>query len=232
MLEVHDVKPDPPLGRSNLVMNQPAAEPVGALPVPGAVAAGPAPCTAAAPGAIEERDLVARARDRDEEAFRVLVDLHRDRALGLALRITRSLPDAEDVAQEAFVRAWAALPSFRGESAFGTWLHRIVARRALDRAATLRTRRGRETVLDDAQLAAVPAFEGMRDPLLAARLERLMAEITPTQRAVVSLFYGRDHAVEDIAASLGIPENTVKTHLARARTALREAWQREGGLPA
>ena len=95
MLEVHDVKPDPPLGRSNLVMNQPAAEPVGALPVPGAVAAGPAPCTAAAPGAIEERDLVARARDRDEEAFRVLVDLHRDRALGLALRIGSRLPHPE-----------------------------------------------------------------------------------------------------------------------------------------
>ena len=55
-------------------------------------------------------------------------------------------------------------------------------------------------------------------------------QLPPAQRAVVSLFYGRDHAVEDIAGSLGMPENTVKTHLARARAALREAWQREGGV--
>jgi RNA polymerase sigma-70 factor, ECF subfamily len=227
------VKPDPPLGRSNLAMNRPAAAPGGDPPAAPAAVAGPEAGAAMAPGeVVDERVLVARARDRDQEAFRVLVDLHRDRALGLALRITRSRADAEDVAQEAFVRAWAALPRFRGESAFGTWLHRIVARRALDRAETLRTRRGRETVLDDAERAEAPVLDGERDPLLAARLERLMSQLTPAQRAVVSLFYGRDHAVEDIAESLGIPENTVKTHLARARAALREAWQREEGVPA
>jgi RNA polymerase sigma-70 factor (ECF subfamily) len=107
-----------------------------------------------------------------------------------------------------------------------------VARRALDRSATLRTRRGREAELDDAAVLAAPAPEGVRDPLLAARLEALMAELTPAQRAVVTLFYARGHAVEDIAAALGMPENTVKTHLARARAALREAWVREGGTPA
>jgi RNA polymerase sigma-70 factor (ECF subfamily) len=210
-----------------------AAALVGDPPTAGAVAAGPEVPALAAPGAaVDERELVARSRDRDEEAFRVLVDLHRDRALGLALRITRSRPDAEDVAQEAFARAWSALPRFRGESAFGTWLHRIVARRALDRAETLRVRRGRETVLDDADRAGAPGPAVARDPLLAMRLERLMAGLTPQQRAVVTLFYGHDHAVEDIAVSLAMPENTVKTHLARARAALREAWQRGGGEPA
>jgi RNA polymerase sigma-70 factor (ECF subfamily) len=208
----------------------PSAEaPVGDPPASGAATADPDEPAAVAPGpVVDERELVARAVERDEEAFRMLVDLHRDRALGLALRITRSRADAEDVAQEAFVRAWGALPRFRGESAFGTWLHRIVARRALDRAETLRTRRGREAELDDANLAEAPACEGARDPLLAARLERLMAELTAPQRAVVTLFYGHDQAVEDIAGSLGMPENTVKTHLARARGALREAWQRDG----
>lgn len=227
------MKPEPPLGPSNLAMTRPAAAPVGDPPPPGAAPARPdLPAAAAPAGVVEERELVARARDRDEEAFRVLVDLHRDRALGLALRITRSRADAEDVAQEAFARAWSALPRFRGESAFGTWLHRIVARRALDRAETLRVRRGREAVLDDAERAEAPEPAVARDPLLAARLERLMAELTPPQRAVLTLFYGHDHAVEDIAVSLGMPENTVKTHLARARAALREAWQRGGGVPA
>lgn len=180
----------------------------------------------------EERGLVERARGRDEGAFRMLVDLHRDRAYALALRITRSATDAEDVAQEAFVRAWNALPRFRGESRFGTWLHSIVARRALDRAETLRTRRTRESALD-----AVAEPAGAReaivagDPLLARRLERLMDTLSAPQRAVVALFYGQDHSVEDVAATLAMNENTVKTHLARARTLLREAWVRDSGGP-
>jgi RNA polymerase sigma-70 factor (ECF subfamily) len=178
----------------------------------------------------EERLLVERARGRDEGAFRMLVDLHRDRAYGLALRITRSASDAEDVAQEAFVRAWAALPGFRGDSRFGTWLHSIVARRALDRAETLRTRRNREANLDALPEPSAPApAAAARDPLLARRLDRLMHELSGPQRAVVALFYGQDHSVEDIAATLAMNENTVKTHLARARTLLREAWLRESG---
>ena len=90
------------------------------------------------------RSLLERSRGGDQSAFRELVVLHQDRAYGLALRITRSPADAEEVAQDAFLRAWLALGRFRGESSFGTWLYRIVARRALDRLEKLRSRRGRE----------------------------------------------------------------------------------------
>src|SRR5262249_37863487 len=94
----------------------------------------------------------ARAPGGGAHALRALVEIHHARAIGVALRITRSRPEAEDAAQEAFVRAWRALPAFRGDSAFGTWLHRIVARRALDRVATLRGRRAHEAepLADDA----------------------------------------------------------------------------------
>ena len=85
-----------------------------------------------------EGQLVERARAGQEDAFRALVDRYRDRAYGLALRITRSPQEAEDAAQEAFVRAWNALPGFRSDASFGTWLYRIVARRALDRAMAAR----------------------------------------------------------------------------------------------
>ncbi len=158
----------------------------------------------------------------------MLVDLHRDAAYGLALRITRSHADAEDVAQEAFVRAWHALPRFRGDARFGTWLHRIVANRALDRAQQRRTRMGREAERHTLAVARARGA-GERDALLARRLERLMEGLSPMQRAVVSLFYMQDQSVEDVAAALAMPENTVKTHLARARSALREAWLRESG---
>ena len=178
-------------------------------------------------GADAERLLVERARSGDAEAFRDLVDRHRDRVYGLALRIVRSAADAEDVAQEAFVRAWVALPRFRGESAFTTWLHRIAVRRAFDRLEQLKRRRGRETGLDDA--GELPGFGG-EDPsatLRARRLELLIATLAPMQRAAVTLFYYEDRSVEEAARTLGLPENTVKTHLSRARAALREGWTRE-----
>src|SRR5690242_4283972 len=83
-----------------------------------------------AAGMADERRLIARAQSGDTAAFRTLVERHQARAHALALRILRSPSDAEEVAQDAFVRVWTALPGFRGESSFGTWLYRIVARRA------------------------------------------------------------------------------------------------------
>lgn len=154
----------------------------------------------------------------------MLMDRHRDRAFAIALRITRSPADAEDVVQQSFVRAWHHLASFRADSAFGTWLHAIVARRALDRASQLKLRREREDELDAATELAVRGPE-TRDVLLIRRLERLMQRLSAPQRAVVTLFYWEDASVDEIARMLAMPENTVKTHLSRARAALRDAWQ-------
>ncbi len=230
------MKPDTPEPPSKGAMS----ELVGALPVAGAAIGRPGDARRAADAAraegaarraadAEERALVDRARAGDQEAFRMLVDLHRDRAFALALRITRSREDAEDVAQEGFVRAWLALPRFRGESSFGTWLHRIVARRALDRALVLKARRTRETEVEE--VGELPAAAGAaRDGALRLRLERLMETLSPAQRAAVALFYFEDRSIEEIAGLLEMPENTVKTHLSRARAALREGWLRaEGG---
>jgi RNA polymerase sigma-70 factor (ECF subfamily) len=179
-----------------------------------------------------EREWIERAQRGDAEAFRALVDVHRDRAYGLALRIVRTPADAEEVAQDAFVRVWRALPRFRGEAAFGTWLHRIVVRVAFDRAARLKSRRAREASLDD--VAAEPAAPGTPAGAgeHARRLEHLMTRLTEVQRAVVTLFYYRDRSVEEVARLLALPENTVKTHLSRARGVLRAAWlEAEGKAP-
>jgi RNA polymerase sigma-70 factor (ECF subfamily) len=175
-----------------------------------------------------DEEFVARARGGDAGAFRTLVERYRGRVYGLALRIVRSAPDAEEVAQDAFVRAWLALPRFRGESSFSTWLYRIAARRAFDRAQTLKLRRGREAGIEAAGEPAAPepaAPGGGR----ALRLERLVAELPPAQRAAVTLFYLEDRSVAQVAETLGMPENTVKTHLSRARAALRAAWLARGG---
>src|SRR5262245_61998045 len=178
----------------------------------------------------DERRLIARAQAGDTAAFRTLVERHQARAHALAVRILRSPSDAEEVAQDAFVRVWTALPGFRGESTFATWLHRIVARRAFDRALVLKNRRVRERPEESLPEPAVDATD--TDPLQAARLERMVAKLSPAQRAVVTLFYYEGSSVEQVAIVLGMPENTVKTHLLRARAALRVAWTRASGEPA
>jgi RNA polymerase sigma-70 factor (ECF subfamily) len=176
----------------------------------------------------DERRLIARAQAGESAAFRELVERHRSRAYTLALRILRSPSDAEEVAQDAFVRVWTALPTFRGESSFSTWLYRIVARRAFDRAQVLKNRHAREQSDEKIPERAAPAAAD-DDSLRAALLQRLVAGLTPAQRAAVTMFYYEGRSVEQVAVVLGMPENTVKTHLLRARAALRVAWTHETG---
>ena len=180
----------------------------------------------------EEHRLIASAQAGDASAFRVLVELHQHRAYALALRITRQPEDAEEVTQDAFVKVWNALPDFRGESRFSTWLHRIVLRRALDRADSLRRRRSHEA--DPIAMGdPVAAPEVVTDALGSQRLHRMLQQrLTRAQFEVVSLFYLEGCSVEQVATGISMNENTVKTHLARARAVLREAWLAEGGEPA
>src|SRR5436190_1310514 len=137
-----------------------------------------APAAGGGEAQAEERELVRRAQTGDEAAFRLLVERHGPRAHALALRILRSPSDAEEVAQDALVRAWRALPRFRGEAAFGSWLHRIVARRAFDRVAVLKARRLREMPVESAE--DLPHAAPGPDPgagTNARKLERLLAEL-------------------------------------------------------
>lgn len=184
----------------------------------------------------DEAGWIERARRGDAVAFRHLVELHGDRVYGLAYRVIGSAPEAEEAAQDAFLRAWRALPEFRGEARFSTWLHRIAVRCAYDASARLRARRDREqsyeamvevpggeaAVAASASAATGPGGEAAGE-VPAALLERL----PDVQRAVVTLYYIEDRSVEEVARILEIPANTVKTHLHRARAALRAALQRE-----
>lgn len=174
-----------------------------------------------------ELELIRRAQGGDQAAFGRLVEMHGDRAYALALRILRSVSDAEEVAQDALVRAWRSLPRFRGDSAFSSWLYRIVARQAFDRAAALKSRRRREAGDEGIeQMAADGAGPDPETRERAAKLERLVAGLSEVPRAVVTLYYYQDRSVAEVARTLRMPENTVKTHLSRARAALRTGWTR------
>ena len=157
---------------------------------------------------MDESEWLERARGGDREAFRRIVERYRNHAYGLALRIVGSEADAEEAAQDAFVRIWRALPQFRGESKFSTWLYRVVVRCAYDAAARVRTRREREEPLEtDVGAIREPSPEVM-DPAVSERerrVARLLEHLTDVQRAVVTLYYFEDRSVEDVARALELP---------------------------
>jgi len=173
------------------------------------------------PGGVQpdERELLARARSGDGEAFGELVRRHQETVYTLALRLVG--PDlAADVAQEAFLRAWRALPRFRGEAAFSTWLHRIT----VNTAWTLRRRDRRHLTQplegDFEDTAPLPERAGELAEARAGLL-RAIAALNPGQRAVLVLrdLYGWSGA--EVARELAITETTVKVRLHRARARLR-----------
>jgi RNA polymerase sigma-70 factor, ECF subfamily len=171
----------------------------------------------------EERDWIARCRAGDARAYRALVERYQDRAYALAYRMVRSRSDAEEIAQDAFVRAWRGIRDYRGDASFMTWLYRILVRLALDRAEVLKARRAREVAVEDREEpATTPPDAG-----LSRRMDQLLGTLSPVQRAALTLFYYEDRSVAEIAQMLDMPENTVKTHMSRGRVALREAYERD-----
>ena len=170
-------------------------------------------------------DLVDRARNGDQAAFSELVRIHQHEVFTLALRLVGDRTLAADVAQEAMVRAWKAIGRFRGDAAFGTWLHRIT----VNAAWTQKTRAKRHQSQDldlvaeqpETDVRASPEIAGERAELrsvLKAALNRLPEQ----QRAVVVLkdIYGWSH--KDISDSLSISVTAAKVRLHRAHLRLRD----------
>jgi RNA polymerase sigma-70 factor (ECF subfamily) len=178
-------------------------------------------------------DLIDRARAGDRAAFGRLVELHQHEVFTLALRLTGDRELAADVSQEAFVRAWQALPRFRGDSRFGTWLHRIV----VNTAWSQRRKAGRHRAETIDGLSAEPAAVGVtpeqsaENDELRAELVAALGTLSMSVRAVVVLKDVYDWSHREIAEHLGITITAAKVRLHRGRRLLRERlWHANGGL--
>lgn len=173
------------------------------------------------PGAGDDRSLVAAAARGDVAAFESLYRSHVGRVLGVIGRLVGGQrARAEELTQDAFVRAWQALPAFRFESAFATWLHRLAVNTAL---MDLRSRRVRpHDDGDDAALDRVGAADTAgHTTALALDLERAVASLPPRARAVLVLYDVEGWQHEEIAAALGMAVGSSKAQLHRARQLLR-----------
>jgi RNA polymerase sigma-70 factor (ECF subfamily) len=181
---------------------------------------------------VDAHALVERAKAGDQVAFGELVKIHQHEVFTLAFRLVGDRELAADVAQDAFIRAWRALPDFRGDAKFGTWLHRITVNAAW--TAQRRWLRNRTQPLDarvaepvatdvDPEQAGVDAVDGLR---LTAALTRLSASL----RSVVVLKDVYDWSHAEIAEHLGISVTAAKVRLHRGRRTLRDILDAEGQL--
>lgn len=177
----------------------------------------------------DEAKLIDQALEGDAGAFEQLVIQHQDRLFASMFQVTRSAEEAEDVVQEAFVRAYLKLDTFQRNSRFFTWLYRIAFNSALSRRrkkrASLSLDQTREVMgsepTDDVEAPDERLLRGERVDLVRAALDRLSAE----HRTILVLREMESYAYEDIAEVLAISIGTVRSRLSRARTQLRNTLE-------
>src|SRR4051812_13523447 len=174
----------------------------------------------------DEAVLVEACRRGERPALHALYERYRRRVFALIARIVGA-QDAEELAQEVFLRAFRGLDKFRGEAQLSTWMYRLAVNAALSHATRSQARARRD--LGEEALAALPAEEGpTADPKLRARLNRALADLPAGYRAVLVLHDVEGLQHEEIADILGCRVGTSKSQLHKARAKMRELL---GGAP-
>jgi len=181
-----------------------------------------------------DTELMAACQDPESASggFQELLSRYRKSALALAYQMLGNVEDAEDAAQEAFVRVFQAMPQFRGQAAFSTWLYRIVTNTCLARIRKRRSNAPLETLSEPA--GADSPSDRVTDGLLTRQVLRQMS---PGLQAVLLLRVEGGLSYREIAEALGLPIGTVRSRLSKARIAFRKLWnellrETAGGAPA
>jgi RNA polymerase sigma-70 factor, ECF subfamily len=177
----------------------------------------------------DERELVAAARAGDAHAFDLLVERHQRAVFRLCYRLAQNAEDAADLTQEAFLRAYRSIRSFRGESAFGTWLYRI----ALNTCRSFRSARRpiHEELTEGSAVSAPDGTLRLEQDERARTVRDAVARLPEKQRATLVLKIYHEMTHEQIAAVLGTSVGTAKANLFHALAGLRRMLAEPGGAP-
>lgn len=188
---------------------------------------------------MNEPELVTRAKQGDQAAFEQLVRDNEKRIYNLTLRMVGNPEDALDLSQEAFLNAWKGLGSFKGDSAFSTWLYRLASNACLD---FLRSRKRRQDTtgsplsLDDEEAPPPPADDSARPDLQLERKERTQAlhralDALPSHHKQVLVMRELSGlSYQEISKALELDLGTVKSRLTRARLALKKILSEDGNF--
>ncbi|MFD2874381.1 RNA polymerase sigma factor [Mucilaginibacter ximonensis] len=175
-------------------------------------------------------ELITKIMAGDQSAYADLVKRHQRFVFTLALRFTKNREDAEEVAQDCFIKAYRSLHSFKKESKFSTWLYTIVYTTAM---TSLRKKRLDTASIDDEgthiQLAQVSSGYEVNNAENRSRsfyLNQAIEQLSGDDAAIITLFYKGEQSIEEIAQTLNIETNSVKVRLFRARQRLKEKLER------
>ena len=187
------------------------------------------------PAVDEDRELVRRSQNGDLRAFEALVERHQKKMINLAFRMTGDYEEACDLAQEAFLSAFRAIKTFRGEARFSTWLYGIVLNRTRTRLKQLSFRRRFQPLsLDDPPNPGsgggtgdppsreVSVLERMEKIEIENRVQECIGRLEEEFREPLILREILGHSYEEVSALLRVPEGTVKSRLFRARAAIKD----------
>jgi RNA polymerase sigma-70 factor (ECF subfamily) len=171
-------------------------------------------------------ELIQQAQRGDRAAVAELVSSQQRYVYSIAMTIMRNPSDAADLTQDSFIRLMRALPSYRAETKFTTWLYRLVVNLGLDELRR-RSRRIEPLTLDDDAAPDPPDPSLSTDPLYRAttaeeseRVRKALQELPVSQRLALTFYYFEDMPYEEIARAMDVPLNTVKSHIHRAKTKL------------
>jgi RNA polymerase sigma-70 factor (ECF subfamily) len=175
-----------------------------------------------------ERQLILDVQEGSHDAFRQLVELHMRRVYDLAYGFVSDHDDAEDIAQEVFVKVYHSIKHFRQESGFSTWVYRIAANTSLDRLKQRKRLAARLVPMEESHISALSANAGTDQIDTTAHIERALYELPTLQRAVVILRHMDGFSTKQVSGILRCSEGTVKTHLHRGLKKMRKLLHEVG----
>lgn len=172
-----------------------------------------------------DTEIINRVLSGDQQAFSLLVAAYQRKALSLAMRLMQNGNEAEDLVQDAFVKAYTSLASFRGGSSFSTWFYRIVYTTCLNALQKQRRVPIAESLDEDSTPSWIEPtiFDDVDRDMVDQVLREEMSLMPPLYAVVMDLFYGEECSYEQIVKITGMPLGTVKTRLNRGRMLLRTA---------
>jgi RNA polymerase sigma factor (sigma-70 family) len=179
---------------------------------------------------LSDTDLIEQTLAGDQSAYADLIKRHQRFVFTLAMRFAKSREDAEEIAQDCFVKAYRSLESFQRQAKFTTWLYSIVYTTAM---TTLRKKRIATDSIDDEdtfiQVENKPSGydeNNVENKSRSFYLNQAIDQLLPDDAAIITLFYKGEQSLEEIAQTMGIEANTVKVKLFRARQRLKDKLER------
>jgi len=178
---------------------------------------------------LNDTEIISKVLSGDQQAYAALVNRYQSYVFTLALRFTKNREDAEEIAQDIFVKAYRALADFKGTSKFSTWLYTIVNNTCI---TFLRKKRLQTHSLDNEGVFEVADSQdsGLRANMVeqkskVAMVNNAISLLNGDDAEIITLFYKSEQSLEEIAQILGLETNTAKVRLHRARTRLKEKMQ-------